>query len=42
MTVLAVGNPKNTHTEPKILHNRAIGYGLVTFNKKERTIKTEC
>lgn len=42
MTVLAVGNPKNMHKEPAILHNRGVGYGLVTFNKKDRTIKTEC
>ncbi|WP_369048964.1 alkaline phosphatase D family protein [Tenacibaculum sp. UWU-22] len=42
MTVKAVANPFNTHLEPKVVHNRATGYGLVTFNKKERTIKTEC
>lgn len=42
MTVKAVANPHNMHKEPKILHNRAVGYGLVTFNKKDRTIKTEC
>ncbi|MDO5980237.1 alkaline phosphatase D family protein [Flavivirga spongiicola] len=42
MTVKAVANPHNMHKEPKILHNRAVGYGIVTFNKKERTIKTEC
>ena len=42
MTVFAVANPHDTGKEPKILHNRAVGYGLVTFNKKKRTIKTEC
>ncbi len=42
MTVKAVANPHNMHLEPKVLHNRAVGYGLVTFNKKDRTIKTEC
>ncbi|WP_149276241.1 alkaline phosphatase D family protein [Pareuzebyella sediminis] len=42
MTVRAVANPHNVHKEPEILHNRAVGYGLVTFNKKDRTIKTEC
>lgn len=42
MTVFAVANPQNTGKEPKILHNRAVGYGLVTFNKRQRTIKTEC
>ena len=42
MTVLAVANPYETGLKPKIIHDRATGYGLVTFNKKERTIKTEC
>ncbi len=42
MSVRAVANPYDTGREPKIIHNRATGYGLVTFNKKERTIKTEC
>lgn len=42
MTVNAVANPHNMHKEPKILHNRAVGYGIVTFNKKKRTIKTDC
>ena len=42
MTVYAVANPYDTGLEPKIIHNRATGYGLVTFNKKDRTIKTEC
>lgn len=42
MTVKAVANPHNMHLEPKILHNRAVGYGIVTFNKKIRSIKTEC
>ncbi|MFC2110267.1 alkaline phosphatase D family protein [Bacteroidota bacterium] len=42
MSVLAVGNPRNMHKEPAVLHNRAVGYGLVTFNKEKRTIKTEC
>jgi len=42
MTVNAIGNPHNMHKEPKILHDRAVGFGIVTFNKKHRTIKTEC
>jgi len=42
ISVHAVGNPFNTKIEPAIVHNRATGYGLVTFNKKERTIKTAC
>ncbi|WP_242202130.1 alkaline phosphatase D family protein [Aestuariivivens insulae] len=42
ITVRAVSNPHNMHKEPAILHNRAVGYGIVTFNKVDRTIKTEC
>ena len=42
ITILAVANPHNMHKEPKILHNRANGYGIVTFDKLKRTIKTEC
>ncbi|MCM4153459.1 twin-arginine translocation pathway signal protein [Arenibacter sp. N53] len=42
ISVHAVGNPFNTGIEPAIVHNRATGYGLVTFNKKERTITTAC
>ncbi|MCF8274432.1 MAG: alkaline phosphatase D family protein [Flavobacteriaceae bacterium] len=42
MNVLAVANPHNMHKKPEILHNRAVGYGIVTFNKQNRTIKTEC
>jgi alkaline phosphatase D len=42
VTVKAVANPYNRHQEPAILHNRAVGYGIVTFDKKARTITTEC
>ncbi|WP_411030140.1 alkaline phosphatase D family protein [Spongiimicrobium sp. 3-5] len=42
MTVKAVANPHSTNKKPKIIHDRAVGYGLVTFNKKTRTIKTDC
>lgn len=42
ITVMAVANPYNKHQEPAILYNRAVGYGLVTFDKKDRTIKTDC
>lgn len=42
ITVKAVANPHNMHQEPAILHNRSVGYGLVTFDKKDRTIKTDC
>jgi len=42
MTVKAIANPHNMNKEPEILHNRAVGYGIVTFNKKKRTISTSC
>ena len=42
MTVNAVANPHQMNKEPELLHNRAVGFGMITFNKKERTIKTEC
>ncbi|GLR17078.1 alkaline phosphatase D family protein [Portibacter lacus] len=42
ITVHGVTNPFNQHKEPAILYNRSNGYGMVTFNKKERTIKSEC
>ncbi|WP_339709115.1 alkaline phosphatase D family protein [uncultured Kriegella sp.] len=42
MTVKAVANPYKTGFEPEIIHNRATGYGMVTFNKIDRTIKTDC
>ncbi len=42
MTVKAVANPHKTGKEPKIIHDRSTGFGLVTFNKEKRTIKTEC
>lgn len=38
----AVANPYNTGRTPEIIHNRSTGFGFVTFNKEERTIKTEC
>lgn len=42
MTVLAASNPYQSDLKPKIVTQRATGFGLVTFNKQERTIKTEC
>tara|TARA_R110002049_G_scaffold238784_2_gene411862 strand:- start:2127 stop:4742 length:2616 start_codon:yes stop_codon:yes gene_type:complete len=42
LSVHAVGNPFKTGLEPAIVHNRATGYGIVTFNKRERTIETAC
>ncbi len=42
MTVYAASNPYITNHEPVELHDRAPGYGIVRFNKKERTITMEC
>ncbi|AWW32400.1 twin-arginine translocation pathway signal protein [Echinicola strongylocentroti] len=42
MTVKAVANPRKTGREPAIVYDRATGYGIVTFDKKARTITTEC
>ncbi|CAN5278523.1 hypothetical protein BH23BAC1_BH23BAC1_38130 [soil metagenome] len=42
MTVHAVANPHKTGIEPSIIYDRATGYGIVTFNKAERSIITEC
>jgi hypothetical protein len=42
MTVLAVANPRQTQMKPAIIHDRATGYGIVTFDKKSRTMKVEC
>lgn len=42
MTVHAVANPHQTGLEPAIIYDRATGYGIVSFDKKERQIKIEC
>lgn len=42
MTVKAVANPRKTGMEPSIVYDRATGYGIITFDKKSRTITTEC
>lgn len=42
MTVHAVANPHQTNMEPAIIYDRATGYGIVTFNKNERTMHIEC
>jgi alkaline phosphatase D len=38
MTVLAIANPYKSGKEPANLYDRSTGYGIVTFNKTERTI----
>ena len=42
MTVHAVANPHQTGREPAIVYNRVTGYGMVTFDKQERSMKLEC
>jgi hypothetical protein len=42
MSVYAVANPVQTDREPSIIYDRATGYGMVTFDKAERTIRIEC
>ncbi len=42
MTVHAVANPYDSGYEPALLHDRATGYGIVKFNKDDRTITIEC
>ncbi|MCD6354987.1 MAG: alkaline phosphatase D family protein, partial [Prolixibacteraceae bacterium] len=38
MTVLAIANPIKTGKKPANLYDRSTGYGIITFDKKERTI----
>jgi phosphodiesterase/alkaline phosphatase D-like protein len=42
ITVLAVANPGKTGREPAVLHDKAPGYGIIKFNKKDRAITMEC
>ncbi|MEX2400292.1 MAG: alkaline phosphatase D family protein [Rhodothermales bacterium] len=42
MTVLAVTNPVQTNREPALIYDRATGYGIVTFDTAERTMRIEC
>lgn len=42
ITVHAVANPMIYGVEPQELYNPATGYGIIKFNKKERTITIEC
>jgi phosphodiesterase/alkaline phosphatase D-like protein len=42
MNVYAAANPYETGVEPVELNNRAVGYGIVHFNKSERSITMEC
>ncbi|QDU37215.1 PhoD-like phosphatase [Maioricimonas rarisocia] len=44
ISVYAVGNPAEKNRKPvlELLHDKASGYGLVHFDKQERTIRMEC
>lgn len=42
VTVLAVANPRKTNRNPAIIYDRSTGYGIVTFDKQNRTMKIEC
>jgi len=42
VTVWAVANPVDTNREPEALYNRAVGYGIIRFNKSAGTITFEC
>jgi alkaline phosphatase D len=42
MTVHAVANPRQTGRLPARIYDRSTGYGMVVFNKKERTMRIEC
>ncbi|MDP6118080.1 MAG: twin-arginine translocation pathway signal protein, partial [Planctomycetota bacterium] len=44
VTVYAVGNPEKVKRRPvlELLHDKASGYGLVRFDKKNRKIEIEC
>jgi hypothetical protein len=43
ITVLAAANPgEPSGREPAALHDKMPGYGMVRFNKKDRTITFEC
>ena len=42
MHVWAVANPVETNKEPRALYNRAVGYGIIRFNKPAGEITFEC
>ena len=42
MSVYAVSNPVYTGRKPKVLYDRATGYGIVRFKKSTRDITIEC
>ncbi|MCB1120554.1 MAG: alkaline phosphatase D family protein, partial [Verrucomicrobiae bacterium] len=42
VSVLAVANPLYTGREPADLYDRATGYGILRFHRKDRSITVEC
>ncbi len=42
MTVHAVSNPVKSGRKPGVLHDRAPGFGIVTFDKPKRTMTLAC
>jgi len=42
VTVYAVSNPEDTGREPSALHDKAPGFGIIRFDKTNRTITMEC
>ncbi|TXE04802.1 alkaline phosphatase D family protein [Algoriphagus aquimarinus] len=42
MTIMAVANPYKSGFEPARIYDRGTGYGIITFDKNERTMKIEC
>lgn len=42
LTMHAAANPRQTGLEPSIIYDRVTGYGIVVFDKRERTIRMEC
>lgn len=44
VTVYAIANPEKENRKPvlEMLHDKSSGYGIVRFNKPERTITMEC
>jgi hypothetical protein len=42
LTVYAVANPVQTNRKPGLIYDRSTGYGIVVFDKTERTMRIEC
>lgn len=42
MTIHAVANPHKSYREPARIYDRGTGYGIVTFNKKDRSMDIAC